>query len=443
MKHMWLVIWPFAIKTIGPTQIAWDAIGHTLTYKNSRGVNHDISIPKFQRVACNLVSTVKKQILDLFPSQADALEILDSFRTNALTDDLTSLLSVFEQNTPLFTCHIDKTFDFLLSDSETKHRLKTDGVIQRRNCESWFAKEHALAQHILGTYLFSAGIPPRTFQAANLRYQSSSDGERNFFWLKNRIVIGWPKSKAFNRSIQAMLWSLPQELGNFFLLYYGIIRPIALRIADHIGSPSNPRIKTIMFTKSTAIESRRRKSKPGTKTRIKSGWHQHSTYVASTLKTLTMAELGIGLTPASLRQIVTAIFRKHLSDLIDPPFKQVEKQALAIDLGPTNCLHLTDWQIDEFQKVSQGWQTLLELEEKPFIPPGLHEMDPVLQLESGYLTLERLRVLISYSQKSKRPSGPTSAELIRKPSFDLWRSMADCFKKSGLDEVCSFPASSR
>jgi hypothetical protein len=334
-------------------------------------------------------------------------------------DDPASDSSIFEQNEHIFSPHVAQISDSLLSDGES-HGLKGENGVKFKRCQAWLNKEQKLAQHLLGAYYLSAGIPPRAFQAADLRHESSSSGRRHLLTFKDRVVIGWPKSKSFNRSTQAALWALPLELGKFFLLYYGVLRPVATRIAEAASIPVNPVAKTTLFVKTILAQ------QPSSRTQ--------TTYINGILKSLTVNELGLGLGAARLRQVITAIYRKHLTDLIDPVTRP---QASTVELGASRTLHLTDQQIDLFFNVSGEWQRLaLSLEKDQRTSCGLKGMIPDLQKESKCLTMERLRVLLAQSsQEMTNVSKKADLILTTKPYHELWKAIASILVENDLDEV--------
>jgi hypothetical protein len=138
-----------------------------------------------------------------------------------LKDDSARQQSLFEQNEEIFQPLIKKVF-------ESIHKLLSRTVGAKSKYRSdhlkkWFHKEQDLLQSILLAYFFSCGIPPRGFQATELRFTSSRDGKHNIFLMKGFLVFGWPRSKAFSHAVQVSLWSLPPALGKVVTIYLGIL----------------------------------------------------------------------------------------------------------------------------------------------------------------------------------------------------------------------------
>jgi hypothetical protein len=365
MKAVWLIIWPHAINAMTKTSMQWDLDGHVLTYSDSKCTPHQIPLNDLRAFACSLLGEVQKGLEELLPCDMKAADLLNAVDLSSLKDDSARQQSLFEQNEEIFQPLIKKVF-------ESVHKLLTRTVGAKSKYRSdhlkkWFRKEQDLLQSILLAYFFSCGIPPRGFQAAELRFASSRDGKRNIFLMKGFLVFGWPRSKAFSRAVQASLWSLPPALGKVVTIYLGILRPVMLRIAQDAKLDSSPDAKHMLFANTIATSNR------------VGSWS--SEYLGGLLKERTMEQMGLPLGAPRLRQIMSAIFRKHLSCLIDPlsgslyqahirtsyanlqagHTQQTSNLHYGVGFGPSSGLSLSDAEVDRFMEVSQAWQAILGL----------------------------------------------------------------------------------
>jgi hypothetical protein len=371
MKLVWLIIWPHAINAITKTQTQWDTEGHVLTFSDSRCAPHCIKMDQFRAFARSLVTDAQDRLKKLLPSGIDLSELLDAANPASLKDNPASRHSFLEQNKDIFQPLIEDVLQSLTSQKEVEHKVATrkKGATNKYHLDrlkKWFAKEQALLQSILLAYLLTCGISPRAFQVADFRFTSSKDGKRNIFIMKGCLVFGWPRSKAFSKAVQAALWSLPPEFGQIVTLYIGVLRPVALRIAEDAGLDPSPDSKCMLFANTVPIGPR-------------TVWS--TDYISNLLRVCSVGPIGLALTPPRLRQIMSAIFRKHLSTLIDPTSRssyqahirtspanlqadhtqQTSNLHYGISLGPSSSLNLSDADVDQFIEVSQAWQAILGL----------------------------------------------------------------------------------
>ena len=225
---VWLVVWPLAINAITKTQIQWDDSGHVLTFSDSRCAPHDIQLGDLRALAHSLVTDAQKNLEEQLPQDILLSELLKAVDLKQLKDKPDSQTSFLQQNKKIFEPLIKEVFQSLTSRTEVKHSLmnrKKDAknIYHSLRLKTWFGKEQALLRSILCTYFFTCGIPPRGFQAAELRLASSKKGKRNVYMMKGRLIFGWPRSKAFSQAVQAALWSLPPVLGQIITLYLGVL----------------------------------------------------------------------------------------------------------------------------------------------------------------------------------------------------------------------------
>jgi hypothetical protein len=367
MKTVWLIIWPHAISAITKTQIQWDTEGHVLTFSDSWCTSHPIRLDQFRALARSLVTDTQNRLRELLPSGIDISELLDATNPTLLKDNPASQHSFPQQNKDVFLPLVEDVFQSLISQDEVKHKLATRKTgAQNKYCldhlKKWFLKEQALLQSILLAYFLTCGISSRAFQAANFRFTSSKDGKRNIFIMKGCLIFGWPWSKVFSKAVQAALWSLPPEFGQIVTLYLGVLQLVALRIAEDAGLDSSKShdSRQMVFAHTVSV---------GQRTEV---WSKE--YISQLLSTHTAEPIGLSLTPPRLRQIMSAIFRKHLSTLIDPSSpssfqghirtshanlqadhtQQTSNMHYRVSLGPSISLNLSDADVDQFIKITSG-----------------------------------------------------------------------------------------
>lgn len=339
------MVGPLALKAVGRTQISPDEEGLVFSYTDSRITAHPLHLLKYKDLVESLIDQVGKQIQDLLPSGL-MLEDL-KIQERSLEDNLIISDSIFQQNTAIFDPMIKRVFSGLTDKMEEKHNIVVKagpftGRIAKETREAWDKKENALLETILAGVSLSIGIPPRAAQMQELRFESSDKARRNLFICKSELVIGFPTSKSYNRTIREALWALPPGLQTNVLLYFGVIRPVSLNLLARDESRS-----THLFP-----------------------WR--SATINAVLQSKTSHKLGMALSFGRLRHLTTAIFRKQLSGMIDP----VDFEATSIvneqadhtqktaniygqQTGYLTGLSISDTKIDRFLEVSHTWQALL------------------------------------------------------------------------------------
>lgn len=369
MKSVWLLVWPLAVNAISKTQTLWDSEGHVLTFSDVRCPPHKVYLNDFRTFARSLVAEAQERLEELLPSDIRAVDLFDAVNFSSLMDSCASQRSLFNQNQATFQPLAKKIFQSLTSKNEVKHKLsnRRTGSGNYPQLKAWFKKEQELLQSILLAFSFTSGITPRGFQLADLRFESSRGQKRNVFLMKGYLVIGWLGSKGFGRGTRAGLWSLPPVLGQVVVIYLGILRPAALMIAESAELNPSPDAMHMLFAKTMPL-----------RTRIGS-WD--SKYISRVFKARTTEPIGLDIGPQRLRQITTAVFRKHLPGLIEPKIKSLDQASLqtsyanlqadhsqhvsslhyGIGFGPLSGLDLSDADVDHFIEISQALQAMFGL----------------------------------------------------------------------------------
>ena len=421
MKQTWKIVWPLALKVTSPTQIMPDELGLVFTYSTRRITNHRIEFADLKELTTSLMIKAKEQLRDLLPLGLDDLSVQES----ALKDNMAFMDSIFQQNEDVFGPLSDKVFDGLTQAREDRHKLKRQtGKCAETLCpkktQVWFDKEKELLENILGAISLSIGIPPRAFQMGNLRYTSSMTGKRNLFICKSNIILGFPVSKLYSRTIQESLWALPPGLSEIVLLYLGVIRPVSLRLADQLRWKRNHLSKTHIFA---AVPSERE---------TRADWD--GSRLNAIVQLQTSSTFGIPLSLSKLRQVFTAIFRKHLNELIDwvdptqtsivnksADHSQMVANNYGQNAGSLTGLFMSDTQIDQFMEVSHAWQALMGIR-----PPSQRMQDRLHKIPASHLregnmmsAMDRARYMVC---RKYGIGGDTSQEkaaqaLVEKPFF--------------------------
>jgi hypothetical protein len=408
-----------------------DELGLVFTYSTRRVNSQPIEFSNLKELVTSLMIGVNERLEELLPSDLT----LDDFRVqeSALNDNMAFTDSIFTQNKDVFGPLADKVFDQLTRSGEGRYKLKrvkgnSSGTLCPKKAQTWFDKEKELLEQILGAISLSIGIPPRGFQMANLRYTSSETGKRNLFICKSNVILGFPLSKLYSRTIQEALWALPPGLSKSVLLYLGVIRPVSLQLADQLRWKRNPLSKTHIFA---AVPSERE---------TRASWD--GSKLNTIVKSQTFSTLDIALSLSTLRQVITAIFRKHLNELIDSvdmartsianqsaDHTQRTANNYGQNAGSLTGLSMSDTEIDQFMEVSHSWQALMGIR-----APGqklqerLHKV-PALHLRDGNLikAMERARHMVC---RKYGIGGDTSEEKATKVL-----DMKPFFPKQGTDEL--------
>ncbi|KAF8874663.1 hypothetical protein BD779DRAFT_1678632 [Infundibulicybe gibba] len=208
--------------------------------------------------------------------------------------------------------------------------------------------------------------------------------------MKNLAIIGWPKSKTHTRTHQACLWAFPPHVSETLLLYLGIIRPVSIKLCNALGQQPRHSLDTHIFVSNSP-------PKPGDK----DGWSpEFTTMVLRTLSTK-HSDISLPLDSARLRQIMTAIFRKHFPRLALTPSKAtsyVDMQGdhtgttsdrnYGIHLGPVTGLHISDTAVDVYLEISQVWHATLGL-----MPVNHHFVESLQKLEMYRINVNKITAL--------------------------------------------------
>lgn len=340
---------------MGPTQIMPDEAGLVFTYSSRRVSHHRINFVDLKALTNSLITQGKEQLLSLFPSKLNPEEL--NVHESDLNDSMASTKSIFEQNSTVFNPLVNKVFDQLMEEGEERYQLWKEKGRQRK-VQEWLDGDENLIEYILGGISLSSGVPARGFQMSDFLYASSEEGKRNLFIYKSNVVIGFPKSKSFSRTTQDSLWALPPHLSQTVLLYLGVIRPVSMRLINVVHRKTSYLAKTHIFVTAQSWES------VGTR----------SSKINTIVQGQTRSAIGVPLSMGTLRQLITAIFRKHLSDMIDLPAADsnatsiVNRQAdhtqqtanhYGQNAGSTTGLNMSDSDIDKFIESSHAWQVLL------------------------------------------------------------------------------------
>ena len=292
-----------------------DSTGLVFFYSNARLKDSiQISLAGLKET----VSFLTKETMDILHHLLPSEMKLEEFRVTLsdLKDHPKYMESVFEQNAAVFEDLVQKVYDGLMKDEEERFRM-----LQMDNCrqhvlaaeneghQMWLDLEENLLKHLLCTICLTSSIPLRSFQLADFWYTSSADAKRNLYILKSTIVIGWPCSKSFNRTIQTAVWALPSLLGEALLLYLGIICHVSITFTKTMGRV--PAVQTLMhfFVTAPSITGEKRVNQP-----IWTG--SQINHVLKT--TLASSPLEAELTPSMLWHVCTSIYKTHFPQMINP-----------------------------------------------------------------------------------------------------------------------------
>jgi len=266
----------------------------------------------------------------------------------------------------------------------------------------WLDLEENLLKCLLCMICLTSGIPARSFQIADFRYTSSADAKRNLYILKSTVVIAWPQSKSFNRTIQAAVWALPAVLGEALLLYLGVIRRMSITFTKAVGRVPAEQMHTHFFVTAPSVAGEKRVNQP-----IWTG-----SQINRVLKTtLASSPLKAGLTPSMLRHVCTAIYKKHFPQMINPNQKNTfmkEVTSIVNQQGDHNQLtsngnyaigngefNLTDAEIDQFFAVSFTFQAVVgSTPGSRNILENLRKLPAFVEVENQKIAMDRVRILV-------------------------------------------------
>ncbi|KDR71945.1 hypothetical protein GALMADRAFT_213439 [Galerina marginata CBS 339.88] len=395
IKMIWLVVWPLALKAVGSTRVVSDEAGLIFKYSNSHVSDHDIELASLKDLVESLITKASSKLYALLPSGL-AFKKLD-ISLSSLHDDMKSDKSIFEQkeNKQLFDGLVQKFMEKLMDPEEERYLLgkSKPKTKQQKALQSWFDAEQELLETILGGMVLGTGIPARAFQMKGFRYASSSSAERmrNLFICKQNVVIGFPKSKLYSRTIQEALWALPPGLSQTLILYLGVIRPVSIELMkqEMHQKPRSWSTSHIFAPAHSPIWS----------------WEK----MVAVIKSQTRSGLKIRLSIREIRQLITGIFRKHLPSLIEPvdmsKTSMANKQADHVQVtsnqygqagGYMTGLCLPDTEVDNFLNVSHAWQALLGIRSPgQWIQALLHKL-PTKELQDGNrrIAMDQVRIFL-------------------------------------------------
>jgi len=395
MRQIWLIVWPLALKEVGSTQVISDEAGLVFTYSNCYVSDHDIPLADFKFLTESLITEAREKLISLFPSGLDIEKF--SIMESTLHDDMKSNKSVFEQegNKRLFEDRVKEFMAKLIEPGELHYQLAQSPTKKTRNerVQSWFNAEEILLESILGGMVLSTGIPARAFQIEGFRYASSSTAEhkRNLYICKKNVVIGFPKSKLYSRTIQEALWALPPGLSQTLILYLGVIRPVSIQLMEYLRRKPHCWSTSHIFAPAHSRVWRRAK-------------------INAIIQSQTLSGLKIKLTVKECRQLISCMFRKHLPSLIEPKDSTVtsmankqadHSQAISNQYGQSTGymtgLSMSDTCVDGFLEVSHGWQALLGIRSPSQAMQVLLYKLPFVELRDGNrrIAMDQVRILLA------------------------------------------------
>jgi len=396
IKLIWLVVWPLALKLVGSTRVISDDAGLVFKYSNYNITDHNIGLAALKHLIESLITTAGDNLRALVPSGL-AFEKLD-ISLSSLHDNMKCDKSIFEQeeNKGLFEGLVRKFMAALMDSEEERYQLKKTRSKNRQKdvpVQRWFDTEQELLETILGGIVLGTGIPARAFQIRGFRYASSSTAEQmcNIFICKQNVVIGFPKSKLYSRTIQEALWALPPGLSQTLILYLGVIRPVSILL-----------MKQVLLQKPRSWSASHVFASPHSPV-----WSSEK--IIAVIKSQTHSCLQIKLSIREIRQLNTAIFRKHLPSLIElvdlartsTANKQADHSQQTSNQygqagGYMTGLCLADTEVDNFLSVSHTWQALLGIRSPgQSIQALLHKL-PVKELQDGNrrIAMDQVRILL-------------------------------------------------
>ena len=341
-KQVWLMIHPYAAQVKGSTRIEWSDYGHTLSYSDPGCQKpFQIGLSSFIVMVQQLVANARDLYTSFLPRGYEP----PSIDISILRDNGSLGQSLFEQesNRAIFTPFIENFYNAVLSEAQ-------------RTRQEFHSQEQKLLQAIMVVVSMAIGVPPRAFQLAGMLYKADENScyKRNLYIKKGVLVLGWARSKSFKSMYQASLWALPADLGELVLHYLGIIRPASIKLLQTTNVDVHEDLYTSIFVFSRSPKSKR------------CIWS--TTHVNSILKAATGPKINLELSLPRLRQLMTAIYRKHFPALI-----QVTTFKTLISYGgghPTNAnifhnfgsrISISDESVSRYIEVSQVWQGALRM----------------------------------------------------------------------------------
>jgi hypothetical protein len=281
---------------------------------------------------------------------------------------------------------------------------------------SGFDKEKELLEKILGAIFLSIGIPPRAFQMANLQYASSETGKQ-LVHLQVEHHSRFSHFQTIQQNHSRIALGLTARI---VLLYLSVIRPVSLRLADQLRWKRNPLSKTHVFA---AVPSGRETHADWDRPRLN-----------AVIQSQILLNLNIPLSLSKLRQVFTAIFPKHLNELIDwvdlTQISIVNKSADHSQMVANNYgqnaesltgLFMSDTQIDQFMEVSHAWQALMGIR-----PPSQRMQEQLHKIPASYLregnlmsTMDQAHYMVcwEYGIGGDTSKKKATEALITKPFF--------------------------
>jgi hypothetical protein len=288
LKSAWRILCGPSLEVAGKSQVIWARDNQSLVFatggtKPSSGkiriLDFQLSVGRLLRdLNCTLESMLTQAGIHSSPIQLHMLH-----------DNPLLPASLFVQNSHIFAP---------LSEAITRC---VDALSFRRS-RTWLRNEQRCLELIAVLIPLTCGIPPRSFQALDFRFASTLTRLRNLFHLDGCPVLAWPKSKSGNRTHQLTLWMLPEPLAGPIYLYLGVIRPASVPALLKLQRQLTPVYWTHLFVHTN---------------RPTSLWS--ADHMKTVLQKNTSANFDFPLHLATLRQIMTAIYRQHFPHLMEQP----------------------------------------------------------------------------------------------------------------------------
>lgn len=345
IKLLWLIIHPYSIRVGGTTRVQWVDQGQTLLYSDPGSRQpFRIRLSSFLDMIRQLVDNAKNLYASFLPPGYHS----PTMNVSDLTDNGLLGQSIFAQpsNRAIFTPLAVAFYDAAIADST-------------RSRQEFHRQEQELLQGLLIAVSMTIGIPPRAFQLAGMLYEASdTNGQKRSLYIKKGVVVlGWARAAKSLRSIyQASFWALPGDLGKIILNYLGVIRPASIKLLQSRNMDVHKDLNTHIFAFTTSLKSK------------SSAWP--GTHISAILKAATGSKINFEMSPARLRQLMTAVYRKHFPAYIQvTPFPTLiyYKAGHTTHAAPNNAFHdffgsrvvTSDESVSRHIGVSQVWQGVL------------------------------------------------------------------------------------
>ncbi|KAK7433753.1 hypothetical protein VKT23_020580 [Stygiomarasmius scandens] len=384
------------------------------TYKPDKNTTLSFKLADFGTCYRYEIHELRKALELLVPASILST-VWESFQLSGLEDDVDSPESLFSQNADYFGTFVTRLRAVLFSQESAI--LFRKNLLSRKKVAKYLADHEAFQRTLMKVLYVSLGIPPRSFQAAELIYDSHGQLVRCLKIFDGIVILCNPVAKQNGSKQYECFWALRDEVAKYLLFFIGVIRPVVISLLEHpvINSVAPiPELRRFIFVS------------------LRAGNHSFS-LVAVKTKTFycfkgteidsCLQETSLAMDLKDLRQVATGIMRNWFPEL---------SQAYS-GLNDPGVQAPMDRQGQHSRKVCNGFYAVdmyirgttfnrAECESQIRVSSAWQNLDIVVQNGGEAVTKPTINHVDAFARNGFRAMEAAKAHVYSKDGYDLLRS---------------------